>query len=153
MSKIKLIEQMQETLDQLKRLEVQPILNDIPFEILLQEAIAQFPTHNMSTQLLESMYAFVQLASPHLKKWQASDEDVPAHVSIDWILIKLDIKRSTFYRSVNNILLFSVLTIGQRPYFLKSDVIQLFNKTKGKGPHILGKLASQMNRNCTKRIK
>ncbi|MEN5233614.1 hypothetical protein [Sphingobacterium faecium] len=146
MSKIKLIEQMQETLDQLKRLEVQPMLNDIPFEILLQETIAQFPTHNMSTQLLESMYAFVQLALPHLKDWQSYDVDVPDYVNIEWICTQLDIRRSTFYKSVNRILLFPVLKVGRRPYFLKSDVIALFNKTRGMGPHVLGKLAGKVRK-------
>ena len=147
MSKIKLIEQMQQSLAQLQELEVQSILNDIHFEDLLQETIARFPIDPISPQLLSTLYEFVNLASPHLKEVQPQLEDVPEHVCIQWICTKLDIKRSTFYRSVNKILLFPVTIVGKRPYFLKSDVVALFNKTKGTGPYIYGKLAYQAQRN------
>lgn len=147
MSKIKLIEQMQQTLIQLMQHEVMPLLSEIPFENLLRETIARFPADPTSPQLLSTMYEFVHLASPHLKDWQSQLEDVPEHVCIQWICTKLDIKRSTFYASVNGVLLFPILKVGRRSYFLKSDVVALFHKTQGMGPHILGKLASKARKN------
>lgn len=141
---------MQEALSQLMENEVQSTLSEIPLENLLLETIARFPIDPMSPQLLASMHEFVQLASPHLKKWQTFDEEIPEHVSIDWICTKLNIIRSTFYKSVNGVLLSPVLKVGRRPYFLKSDVVDLFNKTRGMGPHILGKLASKARKNLAK---
>ncbi|QQD15434.1 helix-turn-helix transcriptional regulator [Sphingobacterium sp. UDSM-2020] len=147
MSKIKLIEQMQQTLTQLMQYEVQPLLSDIPYEYLLKETIARFPADPTSPQVLSNIYEFVCLASPHLKEQQVQQENIPPYVDIEWICSVLDISRSTFYESVNRILLFPVVKVGRRPYFLKSEVAALFERTKGMGPHILGKLASKARKN------
>lgn len=144
MSKIKLIEQMQHLLSQLMQHEVQPLLADIPCENLLQVMIERFSSGKFSPNLLPLMQKFVELLSSHVAAPESSLDHIPEYVSINWIMDKLDIKRSTFYRSVNQILLFPVLQVGNRSYYLKADVIALFDKTKGKGPYILGKLASQM---------
>lgn len=144
MSKIKLIEQMQHLLSQLMQHEVQPLLADIPCENLLQVMIERFSSGKFSPNLLPLMQKFVELLSSHIAAPESSLDHIPEYVSINWIMDKLDIKRSTFYRSVNQILLFPVLQVGNRSYYLKADVIALFDKTKGKGPYILGKLASQM---------
>lgn len=144
MSKIKLIEQMQHLLSQLMQHEVQPLLADIPCENLLQVMIERFSSGKFSPNLLPLMQKFVELLSSHVAAQESSLDHIPEYVSINWIMDKLDIKRSTFYRSVNQILLFPVLQVGNRSYYLKADVIALFDKTKGKGPYILGKLASQM---------
>ncbi|MDH5826676.1 hypothetical protein [Sphingobacterium faecium] len=47
--------------------------------------------------------------------------------------------------SVRSFLIFVVLVpVGKRSYFLKADVVALFDKTKGKVPYILGKLTHQV---------
>lgn len=138
---------MQQTLTQLMQYEVQPLLSDIPYEYLLQETIARFPSDPTSPQVLSDMYEFVCLASPHLKEQQFQVDAVPPYVDIECICKMLDISRSTFYESVNGKLLFPVVKVGRRPYFLKSEVAALFERTKGMGPHILGKLASKARKN------
>lgn len=143
MSKIKLIEQMQQILSQLIQHEVQPLLSEVPCENLLQVMIERFSSDEFSPNLLPLMEEFAELLSSHLSSPESSLGHIPEYVSISWIIDKLDIKRSTFYRSVNQILLFPVLQVGNRSYYLKADVLALFDKTKGKGPYILGKLASQ----------
>lgn len=143
MSKIKLIEQMQQILSQLIQHEVQPLLSEVPCENLLQVMIERFSSDEFSPSLLPLMEEFAELLSPHLNVKKLLRDQVPEHVTISWIIDKLEIQRSTFYKSVNNILLFPVLKAGRRPYYLKSDVIDLFDKTRGMGPHIFGKLASK----------
>lgn len=145
MSKIKLIERMKETLSQLMENEVQSTLSEIPLENLLREAISRLFTAPISPQELELMDQLVLLAD--LKKKENTVAEIPDYVSIQWICTRLNIMRSTFYKSVHGILLSPVVKVGRRPYFLKSDVIDLFNKTRGMGPHILGKLASKARKN------
>ncbi|WP_400261988.1 hypothetical protein ACFX5U_20790 [Sphingobacterium sp. SG20118] len=144
MNKFMLIEQMQQALSQLVQHEVQTALSDIPSENLLQTIIDRFSSAPFPATLLPLMEECAELLSSHLSSPETPLNHIPEYVSIIWIIDKLDIKRSTFYRSVNQILLFPVLRVGKRPYYLKADVIALFDKTKGKGPYILGKLAHQV---------
>ena len=144
MTKFMLIEQMQETLAQLVQHEVQTALSEVPSENLLQTIIDRFSSAPFPPSLLPLMEEFGTLLSSYLPSLEPPIDHIPEYVSIIWILDTLDIKRSTFYRSVNKILLFPVLQVGNRSYYLKADVVALFDKTKGKGPYILGKLALQV---------
>ena len=51
---------------------------------------------------------------------------LPKHVSITFVTTYLDISSSTFYRQVKDKLLTAVLRIGNRPYYLLSELHHLF---------------------------
>lgn len=138
-----LIEQMQQALNQLVQHEAQTTLSDIPVEQLMRVLILRFPLDPLSPEMRLLIEQFSHVISQYLPEMSLEVTDIPDHVPISWIINKLEIRRSTFYKSVNNILLFPVLKVGRRPYYLKADVIDLFDKTRGMGPHILGKLAGK----------
>lgn len=129
MTKFMLIEQMQQALAQLVQHEEQTTLSDISSETLLQTMIDSFSSAPFPPSLLPLMEEFGNLLSSYLTSPELALDDIPEYIFIIWILDMLDIKRSTFYRSVNQILLFPVLRVGKRSYYLKADVITLFDKT------------------------
>lgn len=53
-------------------------------------------------------------------------KDLPQHFTTQEVIDYLDIHSSNFYRNVHEILLFPVLEIGARKYYLQSDVKKLF---------------------------
>lgn len=67
---------------------------------------------------------------------------LPEHVSVQWAADYLGIHRSNFYRNVDGQLLFRVLQIGIRPYYLKSDVIALMAKHEN-GAHTFSKMVKK----------
>ena len=62
---------------------------------------------------------------------QLTDE-VPEHVDITWLTDYFQISKGTFYNEVDGKLLEAILNIGRRPYYLKSDVIELMTERKRK---------------------
>lgn len=141
MSKIKLIEQMQEIMAQYAEEQLQVDLKHYPLEILLNEIIQRFPLKKHSDDINALLKQLMDLTTSYLNIPDVTINTVPEHVDAKWVMQTLGITSSTFYRSVNKILLFPAITIGRRPYFLKSDVIFLFNRSRGKGPYIFGKFA------------
>jgi len=143
MSRVVLINQLQQTLQQLWNLETKTALSDIPTQQLLEtlkERLAASPATAEEQAVLTAIFQSVGY-SPDADPLTA---DIPEHVSVGWIITKLGIGHSTFYRSVHNFLLFPVLKIGNRPYYLKADVLVLFDKVKGKGAYFLGRMASKL---------
>ncbi|ERJ57941.1 hypothetical protein [Sphingobacterium paucimobilis] len=57
-----------------------------------------------------------------LSKSKAEISAPPEHVSTQWVIAYLDLVKSTFYKQVFKKLLFPVETIGNRQYYLKSEV-------------------------------
>ncbi len=141
MSKIKLIEQMQEIMAHYVQEQVQEELQHYPVEILLNEIIQRFPFKKHSDDINALLKQLMDLTTRYLNIPNVAINDIPEHVDAKWVMQTLGITSSTFYRSVNKILLFPAITVGNRPYFLKSDVIFLFNRSRGKGPYIFGKFA------------
>ncbi len=141
MSKIKLIEQMQEIMAQYVQEQLQEDLTQYPIEILLHEIIQRFPLQKHSDDIHALLKQLTDITVRYLNIPAVTINEVPEHVDTKWVMQRLGITSSTFYRSVNKILLFPAITIGSRPYYLKSDVIFLFNRSRGKGPYIFGKFA------------
>jgi len=54
----------------------------------------------------------------------------PEHVDITRVIEYLGISKGTFYNEVNGKLLKPIITVGRRPYFLKSDVVELMTEKK-----------------------
>lgn len=141
MSKIKLIEQLQEIMAQYVQEQLQEDLKQYPIEVLLNEIIQRFPLQKHSDDIHALLKQLTDITVRYLNIPGVMINEVPEHVDTKWVMQTLGITSSTFYRSVNKILLFPVITIGSRPYYLKSDVIFLFNRSRGKGPYIFGKFA------------
>ncbi len=143
MSRVVLITQLQQTLMQLLDLEIQATLSEIPTQQLL-ETLKERLTANPATA--EEQATLKTLFQPigHVPDEEPLLTDIPEHVSVGWIVTKLGIAHSSFYRSVHNILLFPILRIGNRPYYLKADVLVLFDKVRGKGSYFLGRMASKL---------
>ncbi|MFB2119942.1 helix-turn-helix transcriptional regulator [Parapedobacter sp. 2B3] len=56
----------------------------------------------------------------------------PEHVDITWVTEYLGISKGTFYNEVNGKLLKPIITVGRRPYYLKSDVMRLMTEREKK---------------------
>ena len=63
---------------------------------------------------------------------QQSTQEVPEHVDITWLTGYFGISKGTFYNEVDGKLLEAILNIVPRPYYLKSDVIELMTESKKK---------------------
>lgn len=69
-------------------------------------------------------------------------KDLPEHMCVQGVIDYLEISRSTFYKEVLGKLLFPVKRIGNRPYYLKADVMMLMVKHE-KGAWTYSKLAKE----------
>lgn len=143
MSRVVLITQLQQTLKQLWDLEIQATLSEIPTQQLLETLKERLCANPATAEEQAALTALFQSIG-HVPNEEPLSTDIPEHVSVGWIITKLGIGHSSFYRSVHNILLFPILKIGNRPYYLKADVLVLFDKVKGKGTYFLGRMASKL---------
>lgn len=85
-----------------------------------------------------------------LKRLQPSDP--PEHVGVKWVIGYLNMVRSTFYKEVFEQLLWPVNRIGGRPYFLKSEVVELMVRRE-KGQWTYSKLRKLKEKNAKKAAK
>lgn len=107
--------------------------------ILLQEAFTQEEVQRLSLMdhltlllkrsdlqrlALEEQEQIIELLKRLFPEWRIEPEPLesPELVNIAYVLQKLDVVRSTFYRSINNKLLLSSGRIGGSPMYVKSEV-------------------------------
>ncbi|MBK1440959.1 hypothetical protein JHJ32_13245 [Parapedobacter sp. ISTM3] len=95
-------------------------------------------TNLVLTLLLEETRKIRDLLAEHLPKHGQVNpaprpaNELPEHVDITWLTDYFGISKGTFYNEVDGKLLEAVLNIGRRPYYLKSDVIELMTERKKK---------------------
>lgn len=70
------------------------------------------------------------------------EAEIPEHVSTKWVISYLEMVKSTFYKEVFKKLLFPVEKIGNRPYYLKSEVTALMRRRE-KGDWTYSKMAKE----------
>ncbi|MBE8721571.1 hypothetical protein [Sphingobacterium pedocola] len=113
---------------------------------LIQQRESQDKTLQLFSEKLQQLAAHLgadvdAVITPKLDA-EVQEAQLPEHVSVQWAADYLDIHRSNFYRNVDGKLLFRVLQIGIRPYYLKSDVVSLMAKHE-KGAHTFSKMAKK----------
>lgn len=69
----------------------------------------------------------------------------PVHVTTQWVIDYLEVGKSTFYKEVHNKLLYPVEKIGNRPYYLKSEVLAILVRHE-KGAWTFSKLAKKIQK-------
>lgn len=67
---------------------------------------------------------------------------VPEHVTTQWVIDYFNISKSTFYEHVHEKLLFPIKKIGNRPYYLKSEVLVILVRHE-KGAWTFSKMAKK----------
>lgn len=77
---------------------------------------------------------------------KTEEDTAPEHVTTQWVINYFEVSRATFYRSVKDKLLSPVLKLGNRPYYLKQDVIALMVRHE-KGSWTFAKLNRQKKGN------
>ena len=95
-------------------------------------------THATLTLLLEETKKIHDLLAERIPKHDKTNpvpsptNEAPEHVDITWLTEYFGISKGTFYNEVDGKLLEAILNIGRRPYYLKSDVIELMTERKKK---------------------
>src|SRR5690606_22070704 len=95
-------------------------------------------THVTLARLLEETKKIHNLLAERISKnnqinsTPQATEEIPEHVDITWIIDYFGISKGTFYNEVDDKLLKAALYIGRRPYYRKSDVIELMTERKEK---------------------
>lgn len=89
---------------------------------------------------LYSLVCEIKVGLPPRVNPEPATAEVPEHVTTQWVIRYLDTVKSTFYKHVFKNLLFPVEKIGNRQYYLKSEVVALMVRHE-KGAWTFSKLA------------